>query len=284
MKKGWIIALSVIGVVIITIIILCFTLFTVQSVKIQFWTSTAEEYDEQQIIESSQIKTGKNIFFLNKNAFSDNIEKAFPFLKVINIETSFPSTLTIHLSERQSFYSLQNDGQTILLDSELKVLSTQASALPAIEVKSEIIKLDGSQEKLQLGENIQPGQFLQIDLLQSFYDAILLNGLSREDGIGMIKSVQFFESENQVFGNAELGLKMTLNSGREVFLHNANYALAYKLAKFFAVEKALPSLAPNLSDEVLNGSEIHINNYIGSDYSQEESYFYLVYQGQIVTK
>ena len=59
--------------------------------------------------------------------------------------------------------------------------------------------------------------------------------------------------------------------------------MAYKLAEFFAVEEALPSLAGSLTDEVINGSEIHINNYIGNDYPESDVYFYLVYEGERVT-
>lgn len=283
MKKSWIIALSVVGVVIVTIIILCFTLFTVQNVNVQFWTSTQHEYEDEKIISASNIQMGKNIFFLDKQNFADNIEREYPYLQVINIETSFPSSLTIHVRERQSFYAVKNDEGYLILDDYLKVLEqSQELTKPAIFVESKIETLDGSEKYITDAQG-NAGDFLQIDLLKEFYDALLVNGLTRSDCLAMIKQITFFESENEVFGNTELGLKLTLYSGREVYLHNANVILEYKLAKFFAVEKALPSLAPDLSDEVINQSEIHINNFIGSDYPDEDCYFYLVYEGERVT-
>lgn len=283
MKKSWIIALSVVGVVIVTIIILCFTLFTVQNVNVQFWTSTQHEYEDEKIISASNIQMGKNIFFLDKQNFADNIEREYPYLQVINIETSFPSSLTIHVRERQSFYAIKNDEGYLILDDYLKVLEqSQELTKPAIFVESKIETLDGSEKYITDAQG-NAGDFLQIDLLKEFYDALLVNGLTRSDCLAMIKQITFFESENEVFGNTELGLKLTLYSGREVYLHNANVILEYKLAKFFAVEKALPSLAPDLSDEVINQSEIHINNFIGSDYPDEDCYFYLVYEGERVT-
>lgn len=283
MKKSWIIALSVVGVVIVTIIILCFTLFTVQNVNVQFWTSTQHEYEDEKIISASNIQMGKNIFFLDKQNFADNIEREYPYLQVINIETSFPSSLTIHVRERQSFYAVKNDEGYLILDDYLKVLEqSQELTKPAIFVESKIETLDGSEKYITDAQG-NAGDFLQIDLLKEFYDALLVNGLTRSDCLAMIKQITFFESENEVFGNTELGLKLTLYSGREVYLHNANVILEYKLAKFFAVEKALPSLAPDLSDEVINQSEIHINNFIGSDYPEEDCYFYLVYEGERVT-
>lgn len=283
MKKGWIIALSVVGVVIVTIITLCFTLFTVQSVKVQYWTSTQFDYNDEEIVSSSKIQTGKNIFFLDKQSFADNIEKAYPYLQVINIETSFPSSLTIHVRERQSFYAMQTDGGVMVFDDYLKVLENQAqSSSPAITVENTFQTLDGESKTL-VDKSYAVGEFLQIPLLSQFYDALLANQLTRADALAFIQTISFFESENQVFHNAELGLKLTLKSGREVFLHNAEQNLEYKLAKFFAVEEQLPLLAESLGDDVVNGSEIHINNFIGSDYPPHENYFYLVYEGERVT-
>lgn len=283
MKKGWIIALSVVGVVIVTIITLCFTLFTVQTVKVQYWTSTQFDYVDEEIVSSSKIQTGKNIFFLDKDGFANNIERDYPYLQVINIETSFPSTLTIHVRERQSFYALQGKDGYFILDDYLKVLQqSEQLSQPAILVERQIQTLDGSEKNIT---DAQPNvaDVLQIQFLQQFYDALLMNGRTRADGLAIINKITFFESQNQVFGNTELGLKLSLNSGREVYLHNAGQSLAYKLAEFFAVEEALPSLAGSLTDEVINGSEIHINNYIGNDYPESDVYFYLVYEGERVT-
>ena len=283
MKKGWIIALSVVGVVIVTIITLCFTLFTVQTVKVQYWTSTQFDYVDEEIVCSSKIQTGKNIFFLDKDGFANNIERDYPYLQVINIETSFPSTLTIHVRERQSFYALQGEDGYFILDDYLKVLQqSEQLSQPAILVERQIQTLDGSEKNIT---DAQPNvaDVLQIQFLQQFYDALLMNGRTRADGLAIINKITFFESQNQVFGNTELGLKLSLNSGREVYLHNAKQSLAYKLAEFFAVEEALPSLAGSLTDEVINGSEIHINNYIGNDYPESDVYFYLVYEGERVT-
>ena len=80
-----------------------------------------------------------------------------------------------------------------------------------------------------------------------------------------------------------LGLKLTLNSGREVYLHNAGFGLAYKLAKLYAVLSSIYDLAGQLSDEVIENSEIHINNFIGTNYSEKDCYFYLMFNGEKVT-
>ncbi len=273
MKKGWIIALSVLLIVAITIVTLSFTLFTVQEVSINYRTSTDYSYDDKKIIESSQIPYGNNIFFLNKSQLTSNIEQAYPYLEVINIETKFPSSLIIHVKERQSVYAVKNGENFLLLDSQLKVLDkldtfesdrTNAIYLP-IEVQADV------------------GDFINLNLLSNFYDAFLLNNKSREDALSLFKQIEIFDEKNQIFNTVEDGLKLTLFSGREVFIHNANYGLAYKIAKFFAVEKALPELSDQLSDEVIQNSEIHINNFLGPNYTDKDSYFYLIYNGEKVS-
>ncbi len=272
-KKALIIALSVLVVIIVTVVTLCFTLFTVQNIKVSFRTSTTAEYNEEEIIASSGLKQGKNIFFLKKKDKIENIEKAFPYLEVINIESKFPSSIVIYLRERQSFYSVQSGDEYLILDSSLKILEKTKAYDPSSRTSPILLPFE------QTGE---AGEKLDLKLLPEVYDALLLNGRTRADGLSLIKSLEYFESENAIYHNRELGLKLTLHSGREVFIHNAEFGLAYKLAKCFAVESNLHELSPTLSDEIISGSQIHINNYLGADYTVRDSYFYLMYNGEKV--
>lgn len=273
MKKKWIIALSTIGIVIITIVILSFTLFTVQTITIDYRTSLDHEYDDAEIISASGLQKGKNIMFLKKQPFIDNIEKAYPYLEVINIETSFPSKLTIHVRERQPFYAVQNQGKFLLLDSSLKVLE-QVDEFSSTRTNAILLPFN-------MGGEI--GDFLSLDYLKDFYDAILLNSKSREDGLASFKQIEYFESDNEIYHNKEKGLKLTLHSDREVYIHNAEYGLPYKLNKFYAVENSLYKLADKLTTEQLQFSQIHINNYLGSSYGEGDCYFYLVFEGEKIT-
>lgn len=268
MKKKWIIALSVVLVVVVTIVTLSFTLFTVQNFKIDMRTGSSYDYNEQEIFASSQLQTGKNIFFLNKTQASSNVEKAYPYLKVINIETQFPSTLVFHLAERQAFYAVRSGEGWLYLDEDLKVLESVAAPENVVVVGAEV----------QASE----GDFVELALLKEFFDALLMNNRSREEGLATFDKLEYFESENEVYLNQEQGLKLTLDSGRAVFIHNAGYGLAYKLAKFYAVIGSIYQLAGSLPSEIIENSEIHINNFIGSNYSERDSYFYLVYQGERV--
>lgn len=273
MKKKWIVLLSAVGAVIITIVVLCFTLFTVQSVVIDYRTGLTHEYSDEEIVAASGLPVGKNIIFLKKQPYIDNIEKAYPYLEVINIETSFPSKLTIHVRERQPFYAVQNEGKYLLLDPSLKVL----------EEVDEFYSTRTNAVLLPFNMGGQVGDFLSLDYLTDFYDAVLLNSKTREDGLATFKQIEYFESDNEIYHNKEKGLKITLHSGRKVYLHNASYGLAYKLNKFYAVENSIYKLADMLTTEQIQQSEIHINNYQGSNYDESDSYFYLVHNGERIT-
>ena len=75
MKKKLFIGLSIGFGVVITIIVLVFTVFTVKDVSLDFRTSLENNYDQQEIIENSQIPFGRNILFLKTEDLKNNIEK-----------------------------------------------------------------------------------------------------------------------------------------------------------------------------------------------------------------
>ncbi len=260
-------------VVIVTVVILSFTLFTVQTISIDFRTSITKQYNGERIVKSANIKKGQNIFFLKKNKFASNVEKAFPYLEVINIETLFPSKLVIHLRERQSLYALKDGDEYLLIDSQQKVLE-KTSNLSNEEPRAIVVNEQASAEEGELLNNL---------FLTELYEGFLLNGKTREDELAIIKQIDYFESENEIYHNMEKGLMLTLQSGRKVFLHNAAYGLAYKISKLFSVLESLSTLAPNFDDEVLQNAEIHINNYIGSDHTEKDTYFALYYNGEKLT-
>ena len=176
--------------------------------------------------------------------------------------------MVFHLAERQAFYAVRSGESWLYLDEDLKVLESVAAPENVVVVEAEV----------QASE----GDFVELALLKEFFDALLMNNRSREEGLATFDKLEYFESENEVYLNQEQGLKLTLDSGREVFIHNAGYGLAYKLAKFYAVIGSIYQLAGSLPSEIIENSEIHINNFIGSNYSERDSYFYLVYQGERV--
>lgn len=255
--------------VVLAIVILSFTLFTVQNVQIDMRTSSENSYTADEVLSASGLNKGQNIIFLNKDEVTDKLEQAYPYIEVINVETKFPHTLVFHLAERVGFYAIKSGDNFLKLDKDLKVLEICESA-------DGLILLDGEL-------NLSVGEFAEIKGLKEFYDAVLSNNRTPEQALSTFKSIEFFQSENEIYHTMEMGLKLTLYSGREVFLHNYSSFLAEKVAKFYAVLSEIYSLVGKLDEEVVKSSQIHINNYIGSAQEGQNCYFYLTYQGERVS-
>ena len=225
MKKKWIIALSVVLVVVVTIVTLSFTLFTVQNFKIDMRTGSSYDYNEQEIFASSQLQTGKNIFFLNKTQASSNIEKAYPYLKVINIETQFPSTLVFHLAERQAFYAVRSGEGWLYLDEDLKVLESVAAPENVVVVEAGLnsgalitaeLAAAGYGKVMAVPGNINSPYSIGSNKLIS-------DGVAPVVVIGdVLESMGIYEVDNgdnnleSVLGNAEKEVYMEIKFGEEI--------------------------------------------------------------------
>lgn len=121
--NGRIIIFVAIMVVIVVFVLLNMTLFTINTISVENEVYSAY-IDQSGIIDASGINKGRNIFFLSEKTVVSNIEKAYPYLKVINVERKFPSKVVIHVDMRQGTMSIptQEDGVYVIVDGELKVL------------------------------------------------------------------------------------------------------------------------------------------------------------------
>ena len=125
--KKIVIISSVLLVILITLIILMFTLFSLKNVEVKMQTEFLNITETMQEEIKAEIQTGGTVFFKNKDEVIKNIEKKYPYAKVINIETVIPNKFVIHLAERQEIYSISSAGKEYILDNELKILKIVSS-------------------------------------------------------------------------------------------------------------------------------------------------------------
>ncbi len=121
--NGRIIVFLVIVVVLVVFVLLNMTVFTISSISVENEVYSAY-IDQASIIDASGITKGKNIFFLSESNSSEAIEKAFPYLKVSNIERKFPSKVVIHVDVRQGTMSIPAAEENVyaIVDGDLKIL------------------------------------------------------------------------------------------------------------------------------------------------------------------
>ena len=124
MKKKIIIAGSVLLVLIALVITLCFTVFSLKAVEIDYRTSRTVllQVEDEDIISAGEFKIGSPVLFHSKKEYKTKIEQYNPYIKVVNIETVFPDKLVVHICERQEVYAVAFNGGNYICDEELRVL------------------------------------------------------------------------------------------------------------------------------------------------------------------
>lgn len=126
-KKATIIC-SIVFVLLIILVVLMFTVFLLKDVKVELKTGT--EHLTQEIvseIENEALKTGGSVLFLGKEKLISRLEKQFPYLKIVNIETQIPNKLVIHAAEREELFAVNSGEKSYFLDEEFKILRVENS-------------------------------------------------------------------------------------------------------------------------------------------------------------
>ena len=126
-KKATIIC-SIIFVLLIILVVLMFTVFLLKDVKVELKTET--EHLTQEVvseIENEALKTGGSVLFLGKEKLISRLEKQFPYLKIVNIETQIPNKLVIHAAEREELFAVNSGEKSYFLDEEFKILRVENS-------------------------------------------------------------------------------------------------------------------------------------------------------------
>ena len=119
---------SIVFVLLIILVVLMFTVFLLKDVKVELKTGT--EHLTQEVvseIENEALKTGGSVLFLGKEKLISRLEKQFPYLKIVNIETQIPNKLVIHAAEREELFAVNSGEKSYFLDEEFKILRVENS-------------------------------------------------------------------------------------------------------------------------------------------------------------
>jgi len=129
---------------------------------------------KEKILSSSGIKNGKSTFMLDKDTAINNIEKANPYIKVIQIKTTGVTEIEIQVRKRYETYYLEANDKFYIVDEELKVLQVIENTEP----KPEFVKI---KTDIEIGEGISAGDFVldkyTQDITSKLYIALYTNAL-----------------------------------------------------------------------------------------------------------
>ena len=217
-QKSLIVILSVLCFIVL-IVVLSSTVFCLKNVELNFYSNTINLTDNEKIIESGNFKYNQSIFFINKEKYIKSLEENNPYLKVINLETSFPNKLIINAIERNELFIVKTyENNTFknyaVLDDEFKILKLESSFVNT-NINPIYLTIEG--------ENFNSNSAGSSISLTSEHKNILLKLsnelLAYENNVNFIKAN--FEEINLNF-EKEFDLRIKMRSGVEIVLKEAS--------------------------------------------------------------
>ena len=281
-KKKWIIASGIVVFIVGLFVLLAFTLFSLRSIKVDYRTSTLNlTATEQEIIDSADFKMNTSVLFHGKKGYINKIENAFPYIKVVNIETVFPSRFVVHVAEREAIYALKGESGYLICDDEFKILEIEKT------FQNDAILLSGVSYKGIEKE----GEFLNVENFPLIYSYLYENGVRTQDAIALINEITFGTKYDNILGLDLPYFSMSMTNGQTYTILNCSYGLQSKIGLFkelygqifnyigqtlTLVDENNQSYQVTLTYNNLKNAEIVINNYYDyKSYDENDCYFKL---------
>lgn len=265
-------------------LLLAFTVFSLKKVTLDFRTSTSYiTATEEEIIESANFKMGNTVLIHNKKEYKKRIENFNPYIKVINIETVFPSSFVVHLSERQEVYAIKFENGYYICDEELRILRISYNYINSQE--NSILL---SQEGVQLKNDLVEGEYIKSIRLPNIYSALYGQNRSLGDQQALIESVTLSTEFDNILKKNQNITTLKYYSGQLFKIINDSYGLEYKTklmnevyAQLFNfIGKTIVDEQKNeiiLTEENLKDCTIIINNYYDyTTHGEEDCYFNII--------
>lgn len=88
-----------------------------------------ERYTQEEIISVAGIKTGDNLFLLNKYDLANNLQQKLPYIETVRINRKLPDTLLIEVRECTFTLAAVQDGSVWYLSPGGKIVEQEAAPL-----------------------------------------------------------------------------------------------------------------------------------------------------------
>lgn len=245
-KKSKIITISIVLSILALILILFGAVFCLYKQDVVFIGDRSSTIDitNEEIIESAGLKKGRPIFSLDKETAMNNIERTYPYLKVIQINTVSAIRIEISVRERYEMYYTYSDStkKYYVLDEELKVLRiSNIEPIGITKLESSILGED-MLDILGITSNTIVSDFLSTEnyrgityeLFVSMYNTVMIDDagtdryVDREDIKSLITKLQFAkgytleETYDRVILNLSNGFIVDIGKPQENFQDKVN--------------------------------------------------------------
>ena len=159
MKSKRLVVLIVLLCFVVLLVVLSSTVFTLQTVSLNWLTtrSLLADDDLDSLTSNVRVPIGESVFLFKKSDLKEDLEKNNPYLQVVSIETVFPNRAVVHVAERKQLYAIKISQENyIVLDKHLKILNIiSADTLFAISEgnRPAIVEIDNPNININVGES-----------------------------------------------------------------------------------------------------------------------------------
>lgn len=84
----------------------------------------SNKYTKEQIVSTSSIKMGENLFRINREKIKDKLQKQLPYIENADVEIKLPSTLLIIINEAKRAGYFTVDNKSYIISCNNKILET----------------------------------------------------------------------------------------------------------------------------------------------------------------
>lgn len=159
--------------------------FKVEEIRV----SGNNRYTQQEIIAASGVKSGDNLFIMNKYDVAGRIRDAHSYVESVSITRDLPGTLCIHINECTCAVALVQEGKAWLLCDTGKIVDSVAgSAVQDCALVTGLTLL-----------NPQLGAAMQADEENEYARQQLMEMLGQLRSKGMLEDVQEIHLENSEY-------------------------------------------------------------------------------------
>lgn len=259
-------------VIIAVVLILFWTLFALSSVSVSFHSTLLNlDVSAEEIVEAGEFKYGESVLFQSKKKYISNINdhayenSKFAYIRVLNIETVFPNKYVVHVSEREELFSVEFNGQTLVLDRDFRVLDIISNEESRIENKP--ITLKG----LEIEDSeVRVGDFLKVkqNYMKKFLSVFLKNNRTYSEIKGKFSEIQIASYCDETTNVQYDSLNFTTFENRKFILKNPEFAFAEKVALLYAVESSVFSQEVDNEGYILDkeGQKIYLTKNESGQY------------------
>lgn len=174
-RKNILLAVFLTLLILIVGIVLSLTVFF----HVSAVTVTGDEvYASEEIVNTSGISIGENMFLMNAKEASKSIERTLPYVEKAEIKRKLSGEIVINITAAKATAALESEGNYFLLSPKGKVLEENV-----LSINDDMILISGGEIKsATVGENIE---FANADVLESFQT--MLDILKEADLSGITK-------------------------------------------------------------------------------------------------